>query len=163
MKIEIQFTVPLETKLPLSRLIRWVEGTDYSHVRLCWTNSVGIEIVYEASGSSVKFKGPLAQQSHPVHVIRSYKLEISKEQYKKLVVLCMKNAGVDYGIMQLIGIGVARLFGLKHNPFSRGQKRQVCSEVVGRFLQEVMGIGKSLDLDTVSPKDIEDVLIKELK
>jgi hypothetical protein len=159
MKIKIEFTRPkkLQHQL-LSTLIRIVEGTSYSHVRLHWTNSVGADIVYEAGGTSVKFKGKLAQDQKPVKVMKEYEVEITKEQYRNLIKVCMDNAGLEYGFKQLVGILLVRVFGLKNNPLSQGRKSQVCSEIVGRFLQEILNIGHELNLDTAGPKDIQYVL-----
>ena len=139
-------------------MVRTVDQTPYSHVRLRWTNSVGVDIVYEASGTTVKFLGPLAQERLPVVITHSYTFDISKEKYRELVKLCMENAGVSYGFKQILGIGLVKLFNLKKNPLSEGRKSQVCSEVVGRFLQEILNIGHELDLDVASPKDIQEAL-----
>ncbi len=157
--IYIEFTRPKGKALPLlSYIIRAVENTKYSHVRLRWTNSMGVEIVYEASGTNVKFLGPLAQEDVKVNVIHSYPIELDKKQYKELVKLCLENAGISYGYEQLIGIALVKLFNLKRNPFARGRKSQVCSEIVGRFLQEIVNVGHELDLDIAGPKDIQYIL-----
>jgi hypothetical protein len=163
MIINIEFTRPKKLQHQvLSRLIRLVEGTKYSHVRLHWINSVGADIVYEAGGTSVKFKGKLAQIAKPVEIIDSYQVEINKDRYKKLVKLCMENAGIEYGFLQLVGILLVRIFNLKYNPLSRGRSSQVCSEIVGVFLQDILGIGKELNLDIAGPKDIQKVLKSSL-
>ena len=69
----IEFTRPKSWLNPLSWLIRLVECTPYSHVRLSWINSVGVPVVYEASGTSVKFLGPLALVDNPVIITHAYK------------------------------------------------------------------------------------------
>ena len=56
-------------------------------------------------------------------------------------------------------MGIAQRFNLKKNPFSDGVKTQVCSEIVGRFLQDVLGWGKDLDLDLVGPKEIRESIL----
>lgn len=155
--IHIEFTRPRNKLFPFfSYGIRLVENTKYSHVRLKWYNNrKDIWVVYEASGSNVKFKGPLAQKEEPVTVIKSYTVSIDKPKYDKLVKLCLENSGLNYGIMQIFGILLVKIFKLKKNPLSQGRKSQVCSEVVGRFLQEIIDIGHDLNLDTAGPKDIE--------
>lgn len=159
MKLVIEFTKPAECK-PLSAIIRAVDNTPYSHVRLRWVNSVGVDIVYEASGTSIKFLGPIAQQSTPVKVLKSYSFELDREQYRELVKICMTYAGIKYGILQLFGIGLVRLFKLKKNPFADGRRSQVCSELVGRILIEVMGLPFDVNLDIAGPQDIEHFLEK---
>jgi len=154
MIVNIEFTKPKNPNI-LSRIISLIEGTEYSHVRLRFN-----DYVYEASGISVHFQGKIAQTYCPAELLHTYSVELDIEQYSKLLKLCMDNAGIEYGFKQLIGIGLVRLFGLKNNPFSDGRKSQVCSEIIGRFLQEILNIGKDLDLDIASPKDIKNVLDK---
>lgn len=164
MKIFVEFTAPKKSKFPLfSWIIRAVQGTKYSHVRLRWENSVGTMVVYEASGSSVKFLGPLAQENNKVAVVKTFKIDISRQRYRELVKLCMENAGIDYGIKQVIGIGLVKLLKLKKNPFSDGRKSQVCSEIVGRFLEDVMNWDTGLDLDTAGPKELDVYLTAKLQ
>lgn len=155
--VYIEFTRP-KTNKPLSCAIMAVEGTKYSHVRLRWKTSWGAETVYEASGVSVKFVGPVAMQERPVEVIHSYALQLSDEQYKALLRLCIEYSGLSYGTLQLVGILLVRVFGLVKNPLSRGRKSQVCSEIVGVFLQDILGIGRQLNLDIAGPRDIQKVL-----
>lgn len=154
--IYIEFTRPSKKLFPFfSWGIRAVENTTYSHVRLRWINSWGAEMVYEASGTTVKFIGPVALEDLHVKVLHSYKLELTDEQYKQLLQLCIENAGVNYGYKQIFGILLVKLFRLKKNPLSEGRKSQVCSEIVGRFLQEVLDIGQDLELDIAGPKAIQ--------
>lgn len=158
--VNIEFTKPTRKAKPfpiLSYIIKLVEQTEYSHVRLSWVNSTGIPVVYEASGHNIKFVGPIADHESVI-VIKSYRLSLTPEQYRGLIKLCMTYAGLDYGLKQLLGIFLVKLFKLKRNPLSRGTRSQVCSEVVGRFLEEVMGYNTGLDLDIAGPRDIEQYL-----
>lgn len=156
-QVNIEFTRPKGRLLPLfSWLIRALECTKYSHVRLSWTNSTGVPVVYEASGTSLKFIGPLA--ANRVEVIKTYPVYVDRDGYRRLIKLCMTYAGLDYGVKQLLGILFVKLFKLKKNPLSQGRKSQVCSEIVGRFLEEAMGWKTGLDLDTAGPKDIQTFL-----
>lgn len=161
--VYIEFTRPKGHRFPIySWLIRAVEQTPYSHVRIRWKNSIGIELVYEASGRSVKLIGEYAQDKFPVETIHSYGFELTKEQYRKLIGL-FRYSSVDYGILQALGIGVAKLFRLKHNPFSQGRRSQVCSELVALFLIEVLGIDflpEVLNLDLAGPKDLHKFISK---
>jgi len=161
--ISIEFTTPRGKILPIfSWLIRVVQGTPYSHVLLRWTNSTGVDIVYEASGQMLKFLGPEATKNrYTIH--KRYKTELTREQYKELIKLCMTNAGLDYGVKQILGICLVYLFKLKKNPFADGRKSQVCSEIVGRFLEQVLGWQLDLDLDIAGPKQIDDYLSSKLK
>lgn len=158
MKLFIEFTRPKKFA-PLSYVIRAIQGTPYSHVRLRWVNSVGVNIVYEASGSNVHFLGPMAQSQKPVHVAHSFCYTLSREQYRELIKVCMSYAGINYGVLQLLGIGVARLFGLRKNPFSRGESRVVCSELVGIVILDILGITFEDTLDLLGPKEVLETLL----
>ena len=159
--VYIEFTRPSKHSFPiLSWIIRKVQGTPYSHVRLRWINSAGVEIVYEASGNEVKFVGTIAQKTKSVHVVKSYRIELDTKQYINLIGLCMRYAGVRYGLMQLIGIGLVNMLGLSKNPYADGGKSQICSELVGIFLRDVMGLDLEIDLDIAGPKEIEEELLR---
>jgi len=158
--IQIQFTRPTGFK-PLSWTIRKVQRTDYSHVRLAWDGISGtVPVIYEASGSNLKFIGPIAAAQHKVKVINSFKFNLPEDQYRALVKLCMTYANVDYGKKQLIGIGLVKAFRLKKNPFADGRKSQVCSEVIGMFLTDILGHDLGLDLDIAGPKEIMETIVK---
>ena len=155
----IDFTRPIDKPFPVfSYGIRAVQGTPYSHVRLRWINSTGRQVIYEASGSSVKFVGTLAQEQSKVHIVKSYEIGLDRSRYRGLIDLCMEYAGVNYGKLQIIGIALAYLFNMSKNPLSSGKYSQVCSELVGRFLEEVMGFELHLNLDVAGPLQIDMVL-----
>jgi len=158
--VTIQFTRPKGFK-PLSWAIRKVQRTDYSHVRLTWLGmGEKIPVIYEASGSYLKFIGPIAAKSLHVEVVDLYNFELSQDQYRATVALCMENAGIEYGKRQLVGMGIAKMFGLKKNPYGDGAKTQVCSEIVGHFLNDILGWQTELDLDIAGPKEIRETIIK---
>ena len=162
-KLYIEFTRPHEDykKYPLlSWFIRAFEQTPYSHVRLTWVNSTNRKVVYEASGMSVKFMGTIAQEDHKVVVCDSYEIDITREEYRALIDLCMEYAGISYGIMQLVGMGLTYLPWIEKNPYSDGRKSQVCSELVGAFLERVKKVDVAEDLDIAGPKDINKTLSK---
>ena len=157
-EVSIEFTRPSSWFKPLSWAIRLIEGTPYSHVRLRFKKQNGIEMVYEASGTSVKFIGELSLQELKIDILHSYSIGLTNEQFSKMIDICVIHANLDYGKLQLLGILLVRIFGLKKNPLSRGRKSQVCSEIVGKFLQEILDIGHDLNLDIAGPKAIQDVL-----
>ena len=75
--------------------------------------------------------------------------------------MCMKYAGLKYGKKQILGIALVSVFNLKKNPFADGMRSQVCSELVGRFLEEVLKIDTKFDLDIAGPKEINLILSEE--
>ena len=158
--IYIDFTKPdpAVKKFPIySYIIRAVEGTKYSHVRLRWKSSSGIQIVYEASGIAVKVIGEVAAPQFPVEIVKSYKISVTREQYRNLIKL-FRFASVKYSIKQAFGILLVKLGLYKKNPLSNGRKSQICSELVGLFIQEVKQWEIDFDLDTAGPLAIDEFL-----
>lgn len=155
--VYVEFTRPKKWFAPFSWAIRAVEGTSYSHVRLQWKSTSGEQLIYEASGSSVKLIGRYANAKHPAKVVHSYPFELTPEQYRKMISL-FRYADVSYGVWQVLGILMVKMGLCKDNPFSKGKYQQVCSELVGHFLQEVLGWELGADLDTATPRDLKEYI-----
>lgn len=166
--IIIGFSKPKNKKFPIfSLLIRLFEGTKYSHVYTRWYSSgADVDVCYHASGTQVNFVSKRIFDSH-VYPVEEYELQISRETYKKLLHFCMYNAGVHYGLKQLFGIPYVKFMSLFNksvkNPFSDGAKTQVCSEVVGHILEDVIGVEVNEDLDIAGPKKINTIIKKLVK
>lgn len=164
MKIRIGFSKPKNKFFPIfSWLIRAIERTSYSHVYLQWDSEfAGSTITYHAAGHSVHFLGlKLFKKSiNPIHI---FELDISREQYKELLNYCFENSGTDYGIKQIFGIAYVKFMGLfgkrVKNPFADGEVSQVCSELAGYVLSDILNKDFNIDLDIAGPKDIFQFLV----
>jgi len=158
MKLNIGFSKS-RAKFPImSWLIRLVESTEYSHVFVRWySTGADADIVYEASGAQVHFKAGAIFDSK-AETVEMYETEIDRETYKKLLHYCMTNAGVDYGMKQILGMGLVKLLGLKKNPLSDGRKSQVCSELAGNLLESIDVA--DLDLEVAGPKELNEFIRK---
>ena len=164
MKIQVGFSKPIN-RVPIfgyafSWAIRALYCTEYSHVFVRWyVPAADTEVVYEASGTSVKFvNGDIFDRQSKT--LYTYDLQITKEAYRRLLNYCLTNVGVSYGTLQAIGIGLAYVFKLPNNPFSNGNQKQICSELVANIIDENPKTAFGKDLDLVSPKDIKDFLDK---
>ncbi|MFK7872456.1 MAG: hypothetical protein AB8C84_04695 [Oligoflexales bacterium] len=158
-KLYVEFTRPQGFSF-ISSMIMLFECTSYSHVRFQWEEESEGALIYEASGSSIKFLGKMAQEQHPVHVVSSFSLQLNKQQWEHFKTLRLQYAGLRYGVFQIIGIIISRLLFLKKNPFASGHISQICSEVVARILSEVLQLSLSIDFDMAGPKKIHNVLEK---
>lgn len=150
-RLYIQFTRPAGGFTPFSWAIRTVQRTDFSHVRFFWENSVGVPVVYEASGSSVKFLGPHAQENKPTNIIDMFYIDLTPEQYRKLVRICMTYAGVEYGTGQILNITLSMITGCKQE--RDGAATMVCSEIAARILV-ALGHDLQADFDYITPKEL---------
>jgi len=85
--------------------------------------------------------------------ISEYEIELSEEQFKSVVQKCVDLAGIKYGKLELLGMEVERIFGIR-SPFRDKDKTFVCSELVGVVLR-VCGIETGIDLELAGPKLLE--------
>lgn len=154
MKIKIGFSKPKNHPFPLlSWIIRLVQWTPFSHVYLSWVTNHGIEVVCEAGWSGVRLINK-KYFDEDNETIKSFTFLITNGMYEKLMKFTTSILGTDYGYLQLVGIGLHRLFRLRKNPFSDGKTSQVCSELVFYFLEEVLTLETGLEADTAGPREI---------
>lgn len=157
----IGFSRPKGVWFPFfSWLIQWSEKTTYSHVYVRWDSSwIERDCIYEARGNGVHFVSTkiFSEHTEPVH-----EFLISGIDRKKVVQFCMDNAGVSYGKLQTLGEVGRRLLLLVgipvKNMFADGRKSQVCSEMVGYLLQDVLK-ERMEELDEAGPRKIFDMVM----
>lgn len=158
--INIVFTKPRVLFAPISWLIRLFDKAPYSHVYVeYYEELVGGYIAFEANSKTARFIRPGGQKDI---IVDSKSISINDDQLKALKRLCFLMAGTQYGFLQILGIMVYKILPRRGNPFPNNSKQLVCSEVVLKILQQVFQIGKDLDPDTVSPKDVYILLQKTL-
>ena len=146
----------------LSKLIRLVEGTPYSHTYVKFrSDSLDRDLIYQASGLAVNFMSPIIFHDHNI-VCAEYILEVPDEVHKKVLQFAIDNCGKPYGLKGLFGMAyvkIARVFGKKvDNPFSDGGKTYVCSELVSTIIEHFLGKEIGENLDDVSPKDLHCIM-----
>lgn len=133
-----------------SRLICWYMGTPYSHVYMKFeAKTFERTLVYEAIGKGVRFVG-FNNWNKDHQEVDSKEIQISDENYKKIMQFCIDNSGAEYGFMQNIGILLANLCKSHRNEFTSGEN---CSEAIGEILA-LEGYIIDKDLNLLTPKDI---------
>lgn len=149
---------------PMAWLIRWVEKTEFCHTYIKFTNSnLKSDLYYQASGSKVNFVG-----SHLFNkknkVLKEFNIELTDEQYYRILDKAIDLVGQPYSLPQLAGIlivTICKLFGKTiKNPF--GGKGYICSEIVGGVLVELFDL-KIDDVNSITPKDIYAVLENKIE
>ena len=136
-KIHIGFSKPAKRIFPIySWLIRLIEGTKFSHVYVRHGTHYGISIVYQASGTQVNFTNGLLFFNKN-EVIKEFTFDATDEYFDKYMTFALKNVGKPYGVLQVFGIAIYSLLGLKKIPFASGQAAYVCSELVAEILFEI--------------------------
>lgn len=164
--IRIGFSKPKNKLFPwFSWLIRVYENTQYSHVYIRWdVEGLQEKICYQASGLQVNFIGQkiFEEEILPVH---EYSLisALSPENQKELLKFCISNSGVPYGIKQIFGIVIQKLFRLNKNPFADNSNSFVCSELIGTIFKEIFNLSPEVSLDNMLPKDVENIIMQHPK
>jgi hydrogenase maturation protein HypF len=107
--------------------------------------------------------GLLLESLYDDNVLESYKfsieekeIEISDDVYNFILQYSIDQLGIKYSIKQAVGIFVAKVFRLKKNPFHNDG--QVCSELIGHILKEVLGYKIERDMELITPKEIYELL-----
>ena len=149
-----------------SELIKWGEGTRFSHVYVRRKSKRVGEYVYQATFSSgVNFMGIdifLTKNK----IIEEYEFEVSNDHMIKIIRFFIKNAGRDYSFKQigiLSKIMLLEKLGIKCN-FSKmvdGKEKFICSEL-GAIILEDFKSGQQLpsDLDLITPNKLKPYLQK---
>lgn len=142
-----------------SLLIRWYMGTPYSHVYMKFDSpSMNRSLIYEAVGVGVRFIGLERWKNHALEV-DSFELEVSEENYKKIMQFCIDQSGIEYGFWQNLGIIIANICKKSNNSLTDGEN---CSEAIGEILK-LEGFEIHKDLNLLTPKDIHEILSTKLQ
>jgi len=142
----------------VSKAIKVLDRSRFSHVYIKWhSDSIDRDIIYQASGTMVNFMGVTEFRKHSTPV-EEIKLTVTDDQFRRCLQFCIDNAGVPYGLKQLIGMGyvrVLRLFGVKmKNPLRDGRATYVCSELISSLLADAVDIKVPLDTEIAGPNDL---------
>ncbi len=162
--IVIGFSKPSKTvKFPIiASLIRFCMGTQYSHTYVkFFSETFNQHLIYEATlAGGVHFVSVKRWITHN-QPVKEFTLNISQEQYEKLMRFFIENAGIPYATSQLFLIGVNYMLKLlKLQPIEpkRQSEAMICSEVLARLVHEVLGLQPNKAYDLYEPKDIETIL-----
>jgi len=155
-KIIIGFSKPKSFKLH-AWLIMKIDKADYDHAYIKFhSDTYKRDIIYQAIGKGVEFKG-LALFEETTQPVEEYELDIEDNDYIELMKFCIDNAGISYGFLSTLGVGISKLFKIK-NPFSDGLKTEFCDEIVFRCLNKVDPKDFCEDPENISPKDVNNII-----
>lgn len=160
-EVTVGFSKPRGKIFPIfSWIIRWFQGTSYSHVYVKHMTKYGIEIVYQASGAQVNFVSGAIFEDHNV-VLSEFYFNIHDITFDNYMKYCINNAGRPYSVLQALGILLRDFFDLESNPFGNGKNSYVCSELVGEILADMSGvILQEPTLELLTPRDIYNTCVK---
>lgn len=160
-KIIIGFSHSTKKFALFSKAIQLWDGVPYSHVYFQFeSQKYNVEMIYQASSTMLNYMAkPVFLKNN--EVIKEFEIQITEQQYDKLMKDCMESAGLEYGVKQVFGIVIADILHLSNNPFSDNEK-YICSEWVAEQLEK-LGYKFDKELDLVKPSDIYCVLDYENK
>lgn len=158
--ITIGFSEPRDTKIG-SSLIKWWINKPYSHTFLMWySDDLDRVLIYHAAHGTVHFVG-LDRFLEENQIIKHYDLTIPDDIFNKLVVRAIDLAAIKYSYLELIQILFydmnIRLFD-KEVPLTRDQLGYICSELLGEFCVQYLGMQFAKPTYLLRPDDIEDAL-----
>ena len=155
MEVKIGFSKPKSKFAILSYLIRLVDRVPFSHCYVRWETSVGIDIIYEASKTNVKFRNA-KYFLEEVDVVKEFSFSLTKDTYKQVLFTCLSYAGAPYSMRQLLGLGIYKLFGVKIKPLLNDSSAFVCSEIASVVVEDILST--SLQTELMTPKDLYNIL-----
>jgi hypothetical protein len=151
----------------LSKIIRWVEGSEVSHVYIKFRSDfLERDIIYEASGTEVKFVNEFTFLKRS-EVIAEFDLSIPVQEYRRAVQYAMDQVGKPYGFLSLIGLGlvkVANKFGYRtKNVFKDGNRAYICSELTAEVLETFMTLPTEIPVEYLTPTDLYKIFLDSFK
>lgn len=135
------------TDLLLSKLIRFFQGSEFSHSFVEWNNAwYDSELIYEAKGLSSYI---INKKYLSGNTIYEFEADVTDEKYYEIMKYIHGDVGVEYAWKEMIGYAVKRIFsivGIKiKNPFP--QKGRVCSESCGDIAVRFFGVSPDIGYD----------------
>lgn len=139
-----------------SRLIMMVQGTNYSHCYLRYSDeSTGKDMVCQASGlqvNSVSYSWFLTKET----IVKEFPLQISDQAFQNIMGSCQDRLGQPYSMLQIFNTLAYIMF--KKNPWDNQITGWDCVKLVAYELEKELGYKIPEDLDVITPKDLMEFL-----
>lgn len=160
-KLFVGFSKPRSKLSFISYVIRWLQGTPFSHVYVRFESDfLERTFIYQASGSKVNFENIYSFSEHSV-VVEEFDLSVAPAVYKKVLGFAIDTVGKPYSLKQLLGMAVVCIFkklGRQiRNPYKDRKDAFICSEI-GAYVLEESGQFIDYDKDSIGPKEIWNIL-----
>lgn len=138
-----------------AQAISWWTGRPYSHVLLVtYSNAFQSSLVYHAAHGMVHFMSEenfLKTNTIP----KAYELQVTEEQYTRIMKHCINIAGSSYGYIELLKIFIGDVAHKFNIDFKFANSRgYICSELLGSVLSELQ-IAFNKPQHLLSPGDID--------
>ena len=157
MILSIGFSSPKKCGIGAELIKLWM-NKPYSHVYLKLNHTSGRQSVYHAAHGMVHFKAYENFLKDNI-VIKEYDIELTNEQRTRLLDHCLDLAGEPYSfisLMQIVAVDICH--SLNINVIPQNKPGYICSELVGQFCKEELGINFKKPKYLLRPDDIEEGL-----
>ncbi len=158
MQIIIAFSYPKKFKIG-AKFISWFLNKPYSHVLVYWySKNLDRTLVYQASHGQVHFI-EMDNFLKDNNIVKEFKLEVSEENFNKLIRKCVDLAGQPYAYLELITIGINSVLskiGIKTQ--FKDIKGYVCSGIAAVVINEIFNKQLSKPVNLINPADIDEFL-----
>lgn len=144
---------------PVSKAIKTIEGSEYSHVYIRRVSKYG-EYVYQASGLAVNFMNIDIFREENV-TVEEYQFELPDDKREQLISFFIKYAGASYALsslFKLLAILAGRRVGKKIVFKGDGDKTFICSELGAFFVENILEIEVDGPIDYMTPKDLNPII-----
>lgn len=140
-----------------SKVIQEVEKRDFSHAYVKFIEPItNIELIAQASNGFVNMMAPEFFELHNV-VVEEYEVELSDSQFLDIIKFIYSNLGKNYSYLQLVLIGIKKLFRIELNQLENKDMSYICSEFAARLLQ-IANKDMPEHLDFVTPSDLREII-----
>lgn len=155
----IGFSCPKKTKIG-SELIKWWICAPYSHVYLRFKSDSLPSSIYQAANGSVHFMS-FERFAKTNTILKEYSLAIDKPTKNQILSHCISLASEKYGYFELLKIFFMDLAHKIKIPLEfHNSKGYICSELVGEVLKKHFQVNFKKPTYALSPKDIEEAILK---
>lgn len=147
----------------VSRLIAWLEMTEYTHVYLLADHLMPAKVVLHADTYNVHI---ISEKNFLInnHVVKQFEVQLDSDELNNFMTMALDLVGKPYSHRQLATIGFNRIMKTWNLKFRLREinvtNALICSELIERFLKEIKGIDIKESPDAITPKDIYNICLE---
>jgi hypothetical protein len=143
-------------------IIEKVDGVPYDHAYLRFNlDKVQRNIVFQSIAVGVQLVSE-SEFEGLCTPLEEYQLYITEAQFISMFQFCIDKAGKPYGLLDVIGLGIAKILNKigirKSNPFYEGDANYFCSQIIAQCLDNIDPSQFNINADNTSPSDLNSLL-----
>lgn len=136
--------------------IQKADCRNYSHCYIRYNCKITkVELIAQASHGFVNLVSESIFLEQNI-IVKEYSVDCTDSQYLEILTFIANNLGKPYSKLQLILIGIKKIFHVEIKHYDRGAS-YICSEFASR-LCSFAGIPVPTELDYVDPSDLDTIL-----